>query len=135
MRAYISATLNLDQLAFTQTSSYCSGNISSISGENKRGDILKFGKTEPQRENGINYCCQPFALERDLENRLVSFHGRCYHRTRNIERPSLEKLIAMKNLDAGKPVGCLPALLDPLGSLLEFLTGFLKCAVQFRVSP
>ena len=99
MRAYFSATLNVDPLAFTLMSSYCSSNIDSISGENKRGDILKFeknGTAKRERNNIIYYCCQSFARERDLENRLVSFHGRFYHKTTNIEPPSLEKLTAMK---------------------------------------
>ena len=128
MRAYFSATLNVDPLAFTQTSSYCSTKHRLHIWGKQAWDILKFGKkTEPQS--------QSFARERDLENRLVSFHGRFYHKTRNIEPPSLEKLTAMKNLDAGKPVGCLLVLLDPLGSRLEFLTDFPKCTVRFRVSP
>ena len=124
MRAYFSATLKVDPLAFTQTSSYCS-------------NILKFGKngTTKRERNKLLLSVFRARKKRDLENRLVSFHGRFYHKTRNIEPPSLKKLTAMKNLDAGKPVGCLPALLDPLGSLLEFLTGFPKCTVRFRVSP
>ena len=38
----LSAALNVEPLAFTQTSSYCSSSIASISGENKRGAILEF---------------------------------------------------------------------------------------------
>ena len=61
-----------------------------MSGENKRGDILKFKKKRNRKERTEYYCCQSFARERDLENRLVSFHGRFYHKARNIEpRPSL----------------------------------------------
>ena len=125
MRAYFSATLNVDQLAFTLTSSYCSSNIDSISGENKGGDILKFEKTGPQkRENGIIYIIGWSVFMAVFITRL------------GISNLSLSRKVdCHENLDAGKPVGCLPALLDPLGSLLEFLTGFPKCTVRFRVSP
>ena len=103
MRAYFSATLNVDPLAFTHTSSYCSSNIGSISGENKRGNILKFEKKRTTKRKQNKLFLSVFrARERDLENRLVSFHGRFYHKTGYIEPPSVEKLTAMKNLETSR---------------------------------
>ena len=82
--AYFSAALNIDPLAFTQMSSYCSSNNASISGKKTWGHS-KIWKKWNHKERTEHYCCQSFAQEQYLGNWLVSFYGRFYHKIRNIE--------------------------------------------------